>query len=59
MSAHNDRQAELARIRRDALAELVAEGSTVKAAGQTLGLSREVANNLWRRIRADLGSQAV
>lgn len=43
----------------DAMAELVAEGSSVNAAGQQLGLTRGQAVATWRRICRELGAQAA
>lgn len=42
----------------DAMAALVAEGSSIYAAGQQLGLTRGQAVSTWRRICAGLGEWA-
>jgi len=54
----NEKRAEVARLRRDALADLIAEGREVHDAGTILGMSNEVSRKLWMRIRHDLGWQA-
>ena len=58
MTPHNARQSEQARLRRDALAELVANGMTIARAGLTLGVSETTAMKMWMRIKQDMGSQA-
>ena len=58
LSAHNARQAREARLRRDALAELVAEGKSIADAGAIIGTTPAVAFKMWRRIRTELGPQA-
>lgn len=47
------------RLTMDALAELVANGSTISGAGLTLGLTQSYADQLWQRIKRELGAQAV
>ena len=41
------------------LADLVAEGYSVAAAGRAIGVGQQRSSQLWRRIRAGLGAQAV
>jgi molybdenum-dependent DNA-binding transcriptional regulator ModE len=48
-----------AAARRDELAELVANGSTLAAAAKAMGISFQRAGQLWKRIRDDLGGQAT
>lgn len=43
----------------DKIAELVAEGYSVAAAGRAIGITQQRASKFWLRIRADLGPQAV
>lgn len=43
---------------RDSLAELVANGLGVIAAGEQLALSKDQAARLWANIKRDLGEQA-
>lgn len=46
--------------RMDRLAQLVADGVPVHHAGQAcLGLTKGETANVWRRIKQDLGAQAV
>jgi hypothetical protein len=47
------------RKRMDQLAERVADGSSIAAAGRAIGLSQTMADKLWQRIRRDIGEQAV
>lgn len=48
----------VAKARRDELAERVAEGSTLVAAAQAMGMTDKRASQIWRRIKDDLGWQA-
>lgn len=41
------------------LAELVAEGMTIRAAAAVLGKSQQRASQIWREIVAEMGAQAV
>ncbi len=43
----------------NALAELVAEGLTVRAASAQLGITEQRGGQIWARIRAGLGWQAI
>jgi hypothetical protein len=43
---------------RNALAELIAEGATFRAAGKALGINTSAVHKHWRIICADLGRQA-
>ena len=45
-------------LRKEALAELVANGTPVSHAGAALGLSADERNDAWTSILADLGWQA-
>lgn len=47
------------RRRKTRLAELVANGLGVNAAGDRLGLTKGEAAVAWRSIKRDLGAQAV
>jgi transposase len=46
------------RHRINGLALLVAEGYTVRAAGEALGVLLSTAKSMWAEIRRDLGEQA-
>jgi transposase len=39
-------------------AELVAEGESLRSAAKAIGVGWSTAQGYWKRIRADLGSQA-
>lgn len=41
------------------MAEAVANGESIQEAGRQLGVNRARACKIWRRIREDLGAQAV
>lgn len=43
----------------DALAELVAEGASISAAGNQLGMSEAQTSSTWRAIVREMGAQAV
>jgi hypothetical protein len=58
MTTWNDKQAAKARQRRDSLAQLVADGSTVTGASRALGMSPAVGRKMWQRVCRDLGWQA-
>lgn len=43
----------------DRLAELVAEGWSVAAAGREIGVNQQRSSELFRRIKDELGPQAI
>lgn len=47
------------RLRMNALAELVAEGHSLRGAAKTLGVTRGEATNAWRNIVNEMGMQAI
>ncbi|MBB4856992.1 DNA-binding CsgD family transcriptional regulator [Novosphingobium chloroacetimidivorans] len=47
------------RLRMDALAELVADGASLGAAGEALNLTKGEVANAWRNVKAQLGAQAI
>lgn len=49
----------VAKRRMDRLAELVANGLGVNAAGDRLGLTKGEASATWKRIKRGLGEQAA
>lgn len=49
----------IVRAQMDACADAVANGSSIKGWGATLGLSQTQADRIWVRIRKGLGAQAV
>lgn len=59
MSWYREQQKAEAAARRDELAEMVADGMTIRAAGERLGLKFQRASQLWKRICDDLGPQAA
>lgn len=55
MSWYREKQKAEAAARRDELAEMVADGMTLKAAGERLGVGRARVGQMWKRICEDLG----
>lgn len=51
------RRAQTAR-QKSVMAELVADGWSITAAGRHLGVSQQRASQIWREIAADMGAQA-
>ena len=47
-----------ATARRNKIADLVADGMSIKDAGSAVGLSERAAGDAWARIKRDLGPQA-
>jgi hypothetical protein len=43
----------------DELAGLIAEGESIIGAGRRMGLKQSYTDQLWQRIRRQLGEQAV
>lgn len=54
-----DQTARIDRERLDALAEMMAEGMTITAASARLGVSMQRGSQLFKRIREELGWQAI
>ena len=51
-------RADLNRAQMAAIAEHVAEGASISAAGRAVGISQQRASQIFARIRAELGWQA-
>ena len=58
MNAQHERLRRRGARQRDLLAELVAEGYSLGAAGRAIGVSQQRASQLFAQIRAGLGEQA-
>ena len=48
-----------ARIKRNRMAEMIADGATLKASGAAVGLSERGSGDAWAAIKRGLGGQAV
>lgn len=59
LAERNARQAAEAALRRDELAELIANGSTIDGAATEMGIPFQRAKKYWQHIRNALGEQAV
>jgi molybdenum-dependent DNA-binding transcriptional regulator ModE len=55
---YREQQKAEAAKRRDELAAIMENGSTLDAASKIMGISFQRAGQLWKRIRDDLGWQA-
>jgi DNA-directed RNA polymerase specialized sigma24 family protein len=49
----------IARGKKDQIAEHLAEGLSIREAGEAIGISPAAAKSMFKRVRADLGPQAI
>ena len=53
------RQRAQGKKQRERIAELVSEGWSVQAAAREIGISQQMGSKHWRKIKEELGPQAV